>query len=303
MPTLLVSFRVQAYCQKWSMCGVFFPYGGFHSHGGSPIAGWFMENPSINGWELGVPLFQESAISVSWFYMRVYNKILLNVGWCRQIRFPNAVCFYASWQYPQFSRLNFSGNILPYIFGLKYMLHRTSPKRSSEGNSYFSTQFPQVHIVKTPAISVEYPTCTGSFLNSTIFSQNPHVCCSRQKPGLVHLQNPLVRHTCLGILGSTEFGGVSWGSTGPTGDLYIYIAKKMRWFAIFIRENVGYNRIYWGIYLEFIGDVLGIEWELIWDLIRFLEIRWDFIVIECDSIGFHLIYCKHLHPNFCGWWF
>ena len=205
---------------------VFFPYGGFHSHGGSPIAGWFMENPSINGWELGVPLFQESAISVSWFYMRVYNKILLNVGWCRQIRFPNAVCFYASWQYPQFSRLNFSGNILPYIFGLKYMLHRTSPKRSSEGNSYFSTQLPQVHIVKTPAISVEYPTCTGSFLNSTIFSQNPHVCCSRQKPGLVHLQNPLVRHTCLGILGSTEFGGVSWGSTGPTGDLYIYIYSQ-----------------------------------------------------------------------------
>jgi hypothetical protein len=97
-----------------------------------------------------------------------------------------------------------------------------------------------------------------------------------------------------------SFMGIYWTYWGF---IYIYIAKKMRWFAIFIRENVGYNRIYWGIYLEFIGDVLGIEWELIWDLIRFLEIRWDFIVIECDSIGFHLIYCKHLHPNFCGWWF
>ena len=34
-------------------------YGSFHSHGGTPIAGWFMpwkivENPSGNGWELGV---------------------------------------------------------------------------------------------------------------------------------------------------------------------------------------------------------------------------------------------------------
>jgi hypothetical protein len=31
--------------------------GGFHSHGASPIAGWFFrEHPSINGWELGVAL-------------------------------------------------------------------------------------------------------------------------------------------------------------------------------------------------------------------------------------------------------
>ena len=31
-------------------------YGGFHSHGGAPIAGWFMENPNLlKGWELGVP--------------------------------------------------------------------------------------------------------------------------------------------------------------------------------------------------------------------------------------------------------
>ena len=122
----------------------FFPYGGFHSHGGSPIAGWFMENPSINGWELGVPLFQESAISVSWFYMRVYNKTLLNVGWGRQIRFPNAVCFYASWQYPQFSRLNFSGNILPYIFGLKYMLQiEPLPEGAQKGIRISQHNFPK----------------------------------------------------------------------------------------------------------------------------------------------------------------
>ena len=63
--------------------------------------------------------------------------------------------------------------------------------------------------------------------------------------------------------------------------------------------------------LDIIGSIGGFIWNLLgmfWglsgnrfgDLIRFLEIRWDFIVIECDSIGFHLIYCKHLHPNFCG---
>ena len=38
-------------------------YGGFLSHGGTSIAGWFiMENPSINR-SFGVPLFQESSIS------------------------------------------------------------------------------------------------------------------------------------------------------------------------------------------------------------------------------------------------
>lgn len=134
------------------------------------------------------------------------------------------------------------------------MLHRTSPKRSSEGNSHFSTQFPQVHIVKTPAISVEYPTCTSSFLNSTIFSQNPHVCCGqRQKPGLVHLQNPLVRHTCLGILGSSaEFGGVSWGSTGDLC-IYIYIQPK-RWDdLLFLSAKM----------LDIIGSIGGFIWNLL----------------------------------------
>ena len=35
------------------------PHGGFHSHGGTPIAGWFLlgKIPSRNGWKLGLPLF------------------------------------------------------------------------------------------------------------------------------------------------------------------------------------------------------------------------------------------------------
>ena len=39
-------------------------YGGFHSHGGTPIAGWFtMENP-MKVVDLGVALFQETSMSL-----------------------------------------------------------------------------------------------------------------------------------------------------------------------------------------------------------------------------------------------
>ena len=37
-------------------------YGGFHSHGGIPIAGWLGKIPSINGWWLGVPPLMETPI-------------------------------------------------------------------------------------------------------------------------------------------------------------------------------------------------------------------------------------------------
>ena len=39
-------------------------YEGFHGHGGTPIAGWFMswKIPSRSGWYLGVPPFQETSI-------------------------------------------------------------------------------------------------------------------------------------------------------------------------------------------------------------------------------------------------
>ena len=36
--------------------------GGFHSHGGTPIAGWFIREKPIKMNDLGVPLFQETTI-------------------------------------------------------------------------------------------------------------------------------------------------------------------------------------------------------------------------------------------------
>ena len=37
-------------------------YGGFHSHGGTPIAGWFVLEKPFKMEDLGVPLFQETSI-------------------------------------------------------------------------------------------------------------------------------------------------------------------------------------------------------------------------------------------------
>ena len=126
--------------------------------------------------------------------------------------------------------------------------------KEAHWNSYFSAQFPQVHRWKLPQfVSVKNPTCTSSFLNSTIFLRHPHVCRSPSllenplnRPCLVHLQNPLVWHTCLALRGFKNFeffrifGGCSyrisripWEFTGDfwgfTGDFYICLAQKMRW--------------------------------------------------------------------------
>ena len=47
--------------------------GGFHSHGGTPKwMVYFMENPSINGWELGVALFWETT---KWWWDVIWDLL------------------------------------------------------------------------------------------------------------------------------------------------------------------------------------------------------------------------------------
>ena len=52
-------------------------YGGFHSHGGAPIAGWFMENPNLlKGWELGVlPILGHHHIYILYIYTYIHTYI------------------------------------------------------------------------------------------------------------------------------------------------------------------------------------------------------------------------------------
>ena len=61
----LPAFRCDiCWCQfhGFATLGFHWGYGGFHSHGGTPssLDGLLWKIPSINGWELGVPLFQET---------------------------------------------------------------------------------------------------------------------------------------------------------------------------------------------------------------------------------------------------
>ena len=69
--TVLAWVKVGRFVEGWRIPGTMafelyiYIYGGVHSHGGTPIAGWFtMENP-MKVVDLGVPLFQETSISLS----------------------------------------------------------------------------------------------------------------------------------------------------------------------------------------------------------------------------------------------
>ena len=54
-----------------------YPYGGFHSHGDTPIAGWFiMENP-IKLHDLGVPLFRKPPYDVILRVIRSYAPVIM----------------------------------------------------------------------------------------------------------------------------------------------------------------------------------------------------------------------------------
>ena len=107
----------------------------------------------------------------------------------------------------------------------------------------------------------------------------------------LHLASSISKtHSC-GTPAWDFFGIRIWGSFMGIywGFIYIYIAKKMRWFAIFIRENVGYNRIYcdllgdllW-IYSGCFGNWVGIDWG-------FHQISWDPMGFHCDWMWFNRI--------------
>jgi hypothetical protein len=59
-------------------------YGGFHSHGGAPIAGWFMENPNLlKGWELGVPpILGHHHIYIYYIYTYAASMMSVTVPLC-----------------------------------------------------------------------------------------------------------------------------------------------------------------------------------------------------------------------------
>ena len=67
-----MEFSTEKRCQTTGSSLVIYG-GGFLSHGGTPIAGWFIswKPPSRNGWCLGVPLFQETPIWLDTHYLHV----------------------------------------------------------------------------------------------------------------------------------------------------------------------------------------------------------------------------------------
>ena len=80
----LPAFRCDiCWCQfhGFATLGFHWGYGGFHRHGGTPSSmdRWMVYGkyriPSINGWELGVPLFQET------LYKWGYHGICMTYAW------------------------------------------------------------------------------------------------------------------------------------------------------------------------------------------------------------------------------